>query len=31
MFQWKIREAFNPNHLTGSYYKTLTPPEHRDK
>ena len=26
-YQWKIREAFNPNHLTGSYYKTLTPPE----
>ena len=24
-YQWKIREAFNPNHLTGSYYKTLTP------
>ena len=29
MYQWKIREAFNPNHLTGSYYKTLTPPEYR--
>jgi hypothetical protein len=24
-YQWKIREAFNPNRLTGSYYKTLTP------
>jgi len=24
-YQWKIREAFNPNHLTGSYYKTMTP------
>jgi hypothetical protein len=24
-YQWKIREAFNPNHLTGSYYRTLTP------
>jgi hypothetical protein len=29
-YQWKIREAFNPNHLTGSYYKTLTPKEFRD-
>ncbi|MDR1815868.1 MAG: FAD-binding oxidoreductase [Clostridiales Family XIII bacterium] len=28
-YQWKIREAFNPNHLTGSYYKTLTPKEFR--
>jgi len=27
MYQYKIREAFNPNRLTGSYYKTLTPPE----
>lgn len=24
-YQWKIREAFNPNHLGGSYYRTLTP------
>jgi glycolate oxidase len=24
-YQWKVREAFNPNHLTGSYYKTLSP------
>jgi hypothetical protein len=24
-YQWKIREAFNPNHLTGSYYRTKTP------
>jgi hypothetical protein len=24
-YQWKVREAFNPNHLTGSYYKTKTP------
>ena len=30
-YQWKIREAFNPNHLTGSYYKTLTPQEFRGK
>jgi len=30
-YQWKIREAFNPNHLTNSYYKTLTPPEFRKK
>jgi glycolate oxidase len=30
-YQWKIREAFNPNHLTGSYYKTLTPGEHGKK
>jgi len=30
-YQWKIREAFNPNHLTGSYYKTLTPPEYREE
>ena len=28
-FQWRIREAFNPNHLTGTYYKTLTPKEFR--
>ncbi|MDR3305337.1 MAG: FAD-binding oxidoreductase, partial [Clostridiales Family XIII bacterium] len=26
-YQWKVREAFNPNHLTGTYYKTMTPPE----
>jgi glycolate oxidase len=26
-YQWKVREAFNPNHLTGSYYKTMTPLE----
>jgi hypothetical protein len=25
IFQWKIREAFNPNHLGGSYYSTLDP------
>jgi hypothetical protein len=31
IYQWKIRESFNPNHLTGSYYKTLTPPELRGK
>ncbi len=24
-YQWKIREAFNPKHLTGSYYRTKTP------
>jgi glycolate oxidase len=24
-YQWKIREAFNPNNLTGSYYRTLRP------
>jgi len=24
-YQWKVREAFNPNHLGGSYYRTLTP------
>jgi len=30
-YQWKIREAFNPNHLTGSYYKTLTPKEFKKK
>jgi glycolate oxidase len=30
-YQWKIREAFNPNRLGGSYYKTLTPPECREK
>ena len=28
-YQWKIREAFNPNHLTSSYYKTMTPPEEK--
>ncbi|MCL2111845.1 MAG: FAD-binding oxidoreductase [Clostridiales bacterium] len=26
-YQYKIREAFNPNRLGGSYYKTMTPPE----
>ena len=30
-YQWKIREAFNPNRLTNSYYKTLTPEEFRDR
>jgi hypothetical protein len=24
-YQWKVREAFNPNHLTGTYYRTLDP------
>ncbi|MDR3295608.1 MAG: FAD-binding oxidoreductase [Clostridiales Family XIII bacterium] len=24
-YQWKVREAFNPGNLTGSYYKTKTP------
>lgn len=24
-YQWKVREAINPNHLGGSYYRTLTP------
>jgi glycolate oxidase len=24
-YQWKIREKFNPNNLTGSYYRTKTP------
>lgn len=24
-YQYKVREAFNPNKLTGSYYRTLTP------
>ncbi|MDR0875586.1 MAG: FAD-binding oxidoreductase [Clostridiales Family XIII bacterium] len=24
-YQWKVREAFNPNNLTGSYYRTRTP------
>lgn len=24
-YQWKVREAFNPHHLTGSYYRTLDP------
>jgi hypothetical protein len=24
-YNWKIRKTFNPNHLTGSYYRTLTP------
>ncbi|MCL2493317.1 MAG: FAD-binding oxidoreductase [Clostridiales bacterium] len=27
IYPWKIREAFNPNHLTGTYMKTMTPPE----
>ena len=26
-YQYKIREAFNPNNLTGSYYRTKTPKE----
>ncbi|MDR3224859.1 MAG: FAD-binding oxidoreductase [Clostridiales Family XIII bacterium] len=30
-YQWRIRESFNPNHLTGSYYKTLTPKEYQQK
>jgi glycolate oxidase len=25
LYQWKIREAFNPNHLGSSYYETLDP------
>ncbi len=25
IYQWKIREAFNPNHLGGSYYPVLDP------
>lgn len=25
VYQWKVREAFNPNNLTGSYYKTVEP------
>lgn len=25
VYQWKIREMFNPNHLCGSYYQTLDP------
>ncbi len=24
-YQWKVREAFNPGNLCGSYYRTLTP------
>ncbi|MBN1973561.1 MAG: FAD-binding oxidoreductase [Sedimentisphaerales bacterium] len=24
-YNWKIRNVFNPNNLTGSYYRTLTP------
>ncbi len=24
-YQWKMREAFNPNHLSGSYYATVDP------
>ena len=24
-YQWKVREAFNPNHLCGSYYQTCDP------
>ncbi|MBR0597444.1 FAD-binding oxidoreductase [Sinanaerobacter chloroacetimidivorans] len=24
-YQWKVREAFNPKHLTGIYYRTKTP------
>jgi hypothetical protein len=24
-YQWKVREAVNPNHLGGSYYRTLSP------
>lgn len=24
-YQWKVREAVNPKHLGGSYYRTLTP------
>ena len=24
-YQWKMREAFNPNHLNGSYYATVDP------
>jgi hypothetical protein len=24
-YNWKIRKVFNPNNLTGSYYRTLTP------
>ena len=31
MYPWKIRETFNPNHLTGTYYRTLTPPEFREE
>ena len=26
-YQWKIREAFNPNHLGDKYYRTLKPTE----
>ena len=26
-YQWKIREAFNPNHLGDSYYRTIQPKE----
>jgi hypothetical protein len=25
LFQWKLREAFNPNHLGSSYYETIDP------
>jgi glycolate oxidase len=25
LYQWKLREAFNPNHLGSSYYETLDP------
>ena len=27
IYQWKIREAFNPNHLGDSYYQVLKPKE----
>jgi hypothetical protein len=30
-YQWKIREAFNPNHLWGTYYRTLTPSDVKNK
>jgi len=25
VYQYKVREAINPKHLCGSYYRTLTP------
>ena len=30
-YQYKMREAFDPNHLGGSYYRTLTPEKIRSK
>lgn len=29
-YQWKVREAFNPNNLSGTYYRTKTPSDLKD-